>query len=278
MAPTSHKYSYPLVGSDEFKRLQNQHEVIKDAMGGLVLAPIDLETSPIQILDSGTADGTWIRDLEASVAPAQHSLYGTDLDPAGFPTSASSGTVYSVQDITQTWPRDWESKFDLVHQRLVLSGAGHKQKEAVLSLCSLVKPGGWIQLIEATNKIPDGCGPHMNALVDLIKAIFVEWKGNLDLVEKIPKWLKEVGFIDVNFVDVELKLGATNPKAELARRGVISTGHAAQALSQLGKSLPPGTLTISADRLETLSHDLGDELQEMGALYPLRIIWARKPM
>lgn len=48
--------AYPLDNDEEVSRLSNQHDVLKDEMGELVLAPIDLST-PLRILDSGTADG-----------------------------------------------------------------------------------------------------------------------------------------------------------------------------------------------------------------------------
>ena len=44
--------------STELSRLTDQHQYVKDAMGGrLVLAPIDLFKSGLRILDSATADG-----------------------------------------------------------------------------------------------------------------------------------------------------------------------------------------------------------------------------
>ena len=42
----------------EVERLGYQHEIIKDFMGGkLVLAPVNLETEGLHILDTATADG-----------------------------------------------------------------------------------------------------------------------------------------------------------------------------------------------------------------------------
>lgn len=244
--------------------------------------------------------GTWIQDFAASVAPVQHTMYGTDSNPAEFPSSVPPGTVYKVQDINNPWPEDWKNQFDLVHQRLVLVAAGSKQMEAILALCDLVKPGGWIQLIEATNKLPDGCGPNMVAFVDLMKDIFVSMGADLDLAERMPEWLKKAGFDQVNFVDVVTKMGALNPKAELAQRSVASTTYAANGLAQYGKSefsywdnatchlayevlmwtidLPPGTVTVPTTKLETLGSDLTEELKEMGALYTLRVVWAQKPL
>jgi hypothetical protein len=42
----------------ELKRLTDNHEVIKDAMGGLIWAPVDLSKPGLRILDCATADGT----------------------------------------------------------------------------------------------------------------------------------------------------------------------------------------------------------------------------
>jgi hypothetical protein len=41
----------------EVERLTHQHEVIKDHMGSLILAPVDLSKPGLKILDSATADG-----------------------------------------------------------------------------------------------------------------------------------------------------------------------------------------------------------------------------
>lgn len=59
---------------------------------------------------------------------------------------------------------------------------------------------------------------------------------DLVLVQRLPRWLKDMGFVDVSYEDVNMKLGAMNPVAYLARRGVISTGIAAKGLAQFGTS------------------------------------------
>lgn len=46
------------VNPSETQRLRMQHDVVKDAMGGnLIAAPIDLSGTQLRILDSATADG-----------------------------------------------------------------------------------------------------------------------------------------------------------------------------------------------------------------------------
>lgn len=180
--------------------------------------------------------GTWIRDLAATCAPVRHEFYGTDINPADFPTDPPAGTIYKAHDVNKPWPEDWNSRFDLVHQRFVLVAGGPKQKEVLESLGELVKPGGWIQLIEATNVIPETCGPVMHSFVKVMNGVFKVMGADLKLTERIPEWLEGAGFIDVEDRIVPLKLGAKNPDATLARRGVFSTTSAATGLAGFAKS------------------------------------------
>jgi hypothetical protein len=51
---------YFMATPEESSRLENQHFVIKNAMGSkLLLSPIDLSVGPLRILDSATADGKY---------------------------------------------------------------------------------------------------------------------------------------------------------------------------------------------------------------------------
>ncbi|KAI1421989.1 hypothetical protein F5Y12DRAFT_661069 [Xylaria sp. FL1777] len=277
MAPTQYQHVYPLENEEEVGRLRNQHDVIKDAMDGLlILAPVDLSTSPLRILDSGTADGTWIRDLAATCASLEHRFYGTDINPTDFPANPPEGTVYQIQDVNKPWPADWKESFDFVHQRLVLVAAGSTQREALQSLGELVKPGGWIQLIEATNVLPEDSGPVMHSFVKVMNAVFDVMGADLAVTEKIPQWLEEAGFVDVHEKTVPMNLGAVNRDPTLASRGVFSTSAAATGLSKFAKTLPAGAAGMPIEKLDTLGADLQGELMKLGAVYPLRVVWGRK--
>ncbi|OCL14894.1 S-adenosyl-L-methionine-dependent methyltransferase [Glonium stellatum] len=274
--PTEPGAHYVMKSEEEVSRLSNQHEIIKDAMGGLILANIDLSTRPLRVLDSATADGTWIRDFASGYALVQHEIHGADIDPTNFPANPPAGTIYRVQDIKKSWPEDWKGTFDLVHQRLALVGAGPAQKEAVLNLAALVKPNGWIQLMEAENVFVDDQGPAMYDFVRLMKDMFIIMGAKIDLTRQIPGWLEEAGFTDIQDRLIDMKIGATNPNPRLAKQGVYSTAISATALSRFGKSLPPEKISLSQEKLDTLVTDLRTELFERGAVYPMRVVWARK--
>ena len=57
---------YFMASDDEMNRLENNHYIIKDAMGGtLLLSPIDITTNSLRILDSATADGKSLLLIES---------------------------------------------------------------------------------------------------------------------------------------------------------------------------------------------------------------------
>ena len=49
---------YILKGEEEMARLSSNHFIYKDALGTLLLPPINVLGKPLRILDSATADGT----------------------------------------------------------------------------------------------------------------------------------------------------------------------------------------------------------------------------
>lgn len=213
----------------------NMHLLTKDEMGGkLIIPPLDLSGSPLRILDSGTSDGAWIQDV-AGEWP-QHQFVGTDLKPDDFPKTPPANTVYQVQDITSPWPEEWKGSFDFVHQRMVSVGAGAKQKEAVQSLAALVKPGGWIQLAEATNEAPESAGPFMRDTIQTMRDIFVFMGADIHVTDKLGGWLEEVGFVDVQTRELCNRIGAAHPDAQLAKEGVFYITTSMKMLAALGKS------------------------------------------
>lgn len=166
-----------------------------------------------------------------------------------------------------------------MHQRLTLPGAGAFQKLAVQQLAELVRPGGWIQLIEAEN-IPHAVdGPCMRDFITFKRAVFTGMGANLRLTKDIPGWLGEVGFGDVQSELFWMELGAANGDGELGRRGVYSTKRLVEALVPFARGLGDrAVFGESGSVLERFAKDLGRELEEMGGHLPLRVLWAQRPL
>ncbi|KAH8704452.1 hypothetical protein GQ44DRAFT_732403 [Phaeosphaeriaceae sp. PMI808] len=268
--------TYFLKSEEEVSRLSNQHDIIKDGMNGLVLAPINL-SKPLRVLDSGTADGTWVCDFAASAAPIGHHIIGTDINGEDFPTDPPPNQTYQVQDINKSWPEDWRESFDFVHQRLTLAAGGSSQEGALRNLATLVKPGGWIQLIEPTNEAPEGSGPAFQNFVTAMQGVFSSMGSSTHVGNEVAGWLKAIGFEDVQDRLYHIKVGAANPNPKLAKQGVYSTTTSARGAASFGKTLPAGTIPLSPEQLDRMPDELQAELAGRGALYPIRVAWGRKP-
>lgn len=141
-----------------------------------------------------------------------------------------------MQDINKPWPKEWEGSFDLVHQRLALAAGGSGGEQALQYLAALVKPGGWIQLIEATNDLPDDTGPAFQNFIHVMQGIFTFLGASKNVGNELSGWLNAAGFNDIEDRVCYVKFGPKNPNPNLAKQGVYSTVVAARGLSAFGKS------------------------------------------
>lgn len=135
----------------EAARLKAQSDLVVGALQGLVLAPVDLSRHNLQVLDSGTADALFLRQLRDLLAhPESATLVGTDISPYNGNEELSSHIEWYKQDVNLPWPEEWRDRFDFVHQRAVLSVTGNveRAKSAVNGLVDVLNPGGWIQLVD----------------------------------------------------------------------------------------------------------------------------------
>lgn len=135
----------------EAQRLQCQHELVKDALGGLILCPIDLSGPHLRILDSGTGNGYWLHDLRTQLKyPETATMVGTDIAPVANASHLPVNIMLCKQNILEDWPQEWEGSFDLVHQRATMAYAGSHDRavEVTRRLVRLLKPGGWLQLVD----------------------------------------------------------------------------------------------------------------------------------
>ncbi|RYP77640.1 hypothetical protein DL771_001008 [Monosporascus sp. 5C6A] len=77
------------------------------------------------------------------------------------------------QSMEQHFREEWTNSFDLVHMRSGLAAATECGPQKVVSnLATLVKPGGWIQLVEADWEDRAGCGPVLAELLGLLGGVF----------------------------------------------------------------------------------------------------------
>jgi hypothetical protein len=193
--------------------------------------------------------GTWIRDLQTSIPPPlkdQHIFVGTDIEKSYFPTDPPQNTTYYVHDATKPWPEPWNEKFDLVHQRLAIAVAGEEKATQLMirNLVQMLKPGGWIQMIELQNWTAGADGlawkDYTMCLSDLIKAV----GSSLDRIDCVKRWFEQLGLVDVEEKVVEANYGTRDDKAleTIGKRSGLLT---AQSVLNVVKSNSNSTYTAT---------------------------------
>jgi SAM-dependent methyltransferase len=216
------------VGTD-IGRLTIYHLGFKQAAGGtLVFPPLDFSTAARAVLDVGTADGLWMRDVQSSVATppkGTHSFTGYDLNPSFFPNTTQPHMAFVKQDINAALPSSWQSSFDLVNLRMILiaAGSGEKQRAVVGEHIKLVKPGGWLQIGDCDRvcPTPEAENPRYHDMFTCIRAV-CQASGAAPLeAPKMRMWLEEAGLEDVQERMVMRAVGKRNTvDDDLGRKGI----------------------------------------------------------
>ena len=210
----------------ENDRLNVQHEIVKGLMGGkLLCAPVDLSQPKMKVLDSGTAQANWLLDF-AEQTPSTTQLIGTDIAPEQFPAESQrpSNMILQTQSIFEAWPHDFQSSFDIVHQRFVLAACKSDEQavKAIGDLVGLAKPGAWVEFHEG-NMIAIQEGPSHKSMVRFRDLAVGAWRkiGNIpDPGPRLSQWLKEAGVLDIQEEKQVVKIGATADDAKAGQNAV----------------------------------------------------------
>ncbi|KIW99789.1 uncharacterized protein Z518_10717 [Rhinocladiella mackenziei CBS 650.93] len=231
----------------ESARLKAQSDLITDVAGGLILCPIDLAASSLRILDSGTGDGQFLAQLRSRLAhPDSATVVGTDV--ASSESGLPSFVEWHKQNINTEWPSEWQGTFDLVHQRNVLFVAGgfDRAVKAATRLAKLVKPGGWIQIVEGhmpNAPISESDRPHIK--MTEISGQFLNL-GGFDTAPstRLPELLKEsdeLQSIRGLELSTRIGMGAKDELREARRIWLKAFGNGlGNGLAQIGDKAPMG--------------------------------------
>jgi SAM-dependent methyltransferase len=211
--------------SKETERLRRQHNLVKGSFGGLILCPADLSKPDLRVLDSGTADGYFLYDLRSELMHSSSAeLIGTDIaeypDIIGLPKNIK---LYK-QSILEDWPKEWEGTFDFVHQRACMSNAPtYEEGVKVLErLIKLVKPGGWIQIVDGAmpiGTIEETDMPSMRifkTIGNFLKVVGMNPTAGKDAFDMLTR---AGGLKAVDRKEVAAKLGRGAPSKELEATG-----------------------------------------------------------
>jgi hypothetical protein len=139
---------------------------------------------------------------------------GTDITDTYFPRPQPQGISLSTQSMTQPWPEEWNSRFDLVHQRMALAAANKGAiKDTMRAFVNLVKPGGWIQMVEPDHSVSQG--PAMAEFFRLLSDVFKFMETGPDYAPQLKTWLTNLGMENVEEKIFDVPIGKNSPSDEL---------------------------------------------------------------
>jgi hypothetical protein len=179
--------------------------------------------------------------------------------------------------MTEDWPQEWQGYFDVVHSRMALPGVGITSLEsAVKNLIALVKPGGWIQLVEMEWN-DWNVGPEGKIFRAAVKDLFSAVSGGqgVDLREKLIPMFKEAGLVNIDCEIITTPFGA-RASEQIRAVSEASLFATATGVSTTTKMLPP--ISIPREQLDAMPEKVLAEAKQLGWECKHFVLWAQKPL
>ncbi|KAF9232584.1 S-adenosyl-L-methionine-dependent methyltransferase [Melanogaster broomeanus] len=273
----SHSGSFYLLPSDEEERqrLLEQHQLYTRLCSGRLISPPVTLSEKDEILDIGTGAGAWLCDVRSQL-PESIQTYGVDIESRLFPSySALSANVHLSVCSATSLPRYWDSKFALVHQRLLICGYTREQWiQVAKEIYRVLAPGGYAQLIETGPEWVSGpkTATHSLFIDDLLGKKGMLWRCGVYVADI----LKSAGFVDVKSEDVIIKLGKwAGPDGVLGRDVTIGAWRGMRDATMRAGGLGYFSTAEEFDKALDETEEEWDSIE--GSYAMLKIFYGRKP-
>lgn len=213
----------------------------------------------------------------SKIVPEDVQLDGIDVTSNLLPKTYPRNVHFTITSAT-TLPPDWSDNFDLVHQRLLLPSLRMADwTEAISEHFRILKPGGYAMFVELSPDWPSGKGLEASERVRDIVMSLHETRGlPFDCALRIPGWLREAGFIDI---EVKERRGPLGKKlGELGELGAQNHGTVYRNMKGALMKGKGSNLFGSGEEYDDLVDEVIKEWDEVGAYYVWHLIIARKPL
>ncbi|KAJ3046689.1 hypothetical protein HK097_000631 [Rhizophlyctis rosea] len=174
---------------EEMERLHMQHYIVRLLFGGNYSAPVTkrLEAPGAKALDLGCGSGIWA--FETATDFPQAEVTGFDISPVQPGTVKRKNANFIVGDLTYL-PLPFEDEnFDFVYMRFLITGL-RKEFWPVLikEIIRIVKPGGYIELMEFANPAMQGPTKVPNLVAFMAQGVMARG-GDPDISRKLKDYL-----------------------------------------------------------------------------------------
>jgi len=110
-------------------------------------------------------------------------------------------------------PQEWTSKFRLVNQRLLLGGLKKDTwPKDLAEIVRVLKPGGWVQIVEPYTTINGATGPATKKLVSFMDKMRQHTGIYVECAYHMASMMAEAGFINIKEDSRQTPLGLTGGK------------------------------------------------------------------
>ena len=250
----------------EISRLDFQHYVLRTALGGDYMAP--LETATLRtILDVGCGTGRWARERAEEFPQAV--VTGLDVE-SHLPEIALPANFHFAQaNILTSFPFP-DASFDFVHQRLLVGAIpAHQWPAVVHELVRVTQQSGWIEVLES-GAVYHHAGPATKQFQAWWQAGEHALGFNLSLMPKLDQMMKHAGLKNVHMEILALPLGKWGGRAgEMLAIDLhaVFTSFRAVYVSRLG---------IPADLFERTLAALPEEWEREQTRYEFYLVYGQK--
>ncbi|WP_376794685.1 class I SAM-dependent methyltransferase [Thermogemmatispora sp.] len=254
----------------EVNRLDFQHYVMRSALHGNYLAPIQ---QPRRILDVGCGTGQWACELAQQFPQAE--VIGLDLEPAKAAASLPANYRFVQGDVLKGLPFENDT-FDFVHQRLlVLAIPLAAWRGVAQELARVTAPGGWVELVEAGTHVSHftPAGPATQQFLYLMGQLGA--LRGLDnegaVLRSLDLYLHQAGLVNVNRQDIDIPLGDWGGRVGSLLS--LDLREAGKAIS----SLIAARFQMSEQEVLALIEQAGQEWNALQTRYHVVAAYGQKP-
>ncbi|RYP93715.1 hypothetical protein DL770_000087 [Monosporascus sp. CRB-9-2] len=254
----------------EMDRLELQHLIWLEAMGGrLHLAPLD-QINVTHVLDVGTGTGNW--PIEFASQHPQVKVLGTDLSPIQ-PDYVPTNCDFIIDDATKEW--SFHQRFDYIHTRTLTMGIADWDK-FVDQAYNYLQPGGFLELQCVDDSVKEGSALWIWGRK--VQTVCGTLGIDATAARKHGDRLRQRGFQEVNERFLPCPLGPWAKGQRQKRLGWMARKDLYEGIDAISKKL----FLIAGDTEEEVDAFLASCKEELmdptvHICMPLDIIWGQKP-
>jgi SAM-dependent methyltransferase len=231
------------------------------------LAPLSPESTRT-ILDVGTGTGIWAFEMQALFPHAL--IVGVDVSLQSLPQPVPPTCLFVRANVLEGLPFP-DAQFCYTHQRLLVAAIPARSWPSVVrELVRVTRPGGWIELVEASD-VFQPAGPATRRLLQWLAESSRARGFEAEILRRLGDLLQQAGCIDVTSLDIPVPLGRwAGTTGQLLRTDLW---HAFEALTEpvcAHLQLPPAVF-------ETVLHEAAEEWEQLQARFVFHAAYGRRP-